>query len=72
MNASPKQELEFPRVRAAHRCPVCGDEKPSGCLLCWPCQSRMDRPRRPGAGSGAKFFWKAIVADEYARGREGR
>ena len=28
---------DFPLLRAFHQCPLCGDEKPSSALTCWPC-----------------------------------
>jgi hypothetical protein len=34
--------MDYPNVRLSAICPLCGQEKESGLIVCWPCYRKND------------------------------
>ena len=48
---------DFPLLRAFHQCPLCGETKPRGALVCWPCFNKY----RVGEGDDINKWAEARI-----------
>lgn len=61
----PKAEIDYPRVRAACKCPLCGGSKEPGVIACWPCYRRN---LKDGNCSSRAASYRMLDAAEAAGG----